>query len=91
MLTKQDLLKIFREKCGENIAHTNQELYDIYKHTRDNPIVHYSTVIDLIEKKGIESTHKAIRNFYANRGIEMTPREVEEWLNIVIICREEQS
>jgi hypothetical protein len=91
MLTKQDLLKIFREKCGENIAHTNQELYDIYTYIKDNPLVHYSAVIDLIEQRGIESTHIAIRHFYANRGIEMTPREVEEWLNIVIICREEQS
>lgn len=89
MQNREDFLQNYRKKHGSALYYNDDELYNIYIHLREHPRVHEMEALKYIEEEGIDVTYLTVRTYYANRGVEFTPQEVKEWLNVVMMIREE--
>ena len=93
MLSKEDFIKQFREDFGQNMAYSLDELYNFYLNAFKEGLNKYKYVCGLLdvindfsEKEQID-VYKTIRTWYAERGIEMTPNEIIEWMRVLKIAR----
>lgn len=93
MLSKEKFITEFRTKFGQNTAYSLDELYGFYQDSMNRGLDQYKYVCQLLDiindfsENDQINVYKDVRTWYAEKGIEMTPAEVIEWMTVLKIAR----
>ena len=89
MLTKWQFKKIFKEKYGNPLDMTMNELYDLYSTASDFIGDRNLPLLKDVKEKGIDATHLVVRDYFASCLLEYTPNQMKDMLATLLIADEE--
>lgn len=89
MLTKWQFKKVFKDRYGEPLDMTMNDLYDLYGKANDFIADRNLPLLKDVKEKGIDATHLVVRNYFAECLLEYTPNQMKDMLATLLIAKEE--